>query len=214
MRRKRAEKRGNSYKRTYEDCSQAIFTANRVKLENQQVKDEVRGLLPNRRDESILERRARMLLQSASFLDIDKVITYNPPLTKGNFWRRSAPPQLTLSRFVGSSMPKLRALRCKACGDVIRGTLFKCLKPECDAATPFSQKDSICETCFREPRHPQSHMTKFYKHFILRDIISPSISQQICVCNSNVGTASKIRRSPHFPIDDNFPHRGKGKPRC
>lgn len=213
----RGGKGGNKYTRTYEDSSHAVSTtAYRAEYEDRRTKDEIRGLFPDRGGESFLERRARMLLQSASFLDIDKVIEYNPPLTGYNFWRRSAPPQLTLARFDESSMPKLKALRCKACGDVIRGILFKCLAAECKAADPFiplSRKDSICETCFRECRHPQSHMTKFYKHFILRDIITPGISRQICVCNPDIGKAPKIRRSSRFPLDDSFPHRGRGKPK-
>ncbi|KAI4139912.1 MAG: hypothetical protein L6R39_006050 [Caloplaca ligustica] len=213
LQRIRGGKRRKNNVKSYEDCSQAVFTAYRRIYEDQQLKKEIRGLLPNRRGESILERRARVLLQSASFLDIDKVITYNSPLPQANFWRRSAPPQLTLLRFDESSMPKLKALRCKACGDVIRGVVFKCLEPKCQATIPFSKKDSICETCFRACRHPQNHMTKFYKHFILRDIITPRISRQICVCNPAMDTATNSRRSSLFPIDDNFLHRGKGKPR-
>ncbi|KAI4261388.1 MAG: hypothetical protein L6R42_003411 [Xanthoria sp. 1 TBL-2021] len=211
LRRLRAGTRGDKDERTYEDCAQAVLTACRTGHADQRLKKEIKRLMPDRRDENIVERRARMLLQSASFLDIDKVITYNSPLPQANFWRRSAPPQLTLARFDESSMPKLKALRCKACGDVVRGILFKCLEPKCQAAIPLNQMDSICETCFRGSRHPQSHMTKFYKHLILRDIITPRISREICVCDPTTHTAPKIRHLPPFPIDDKFLHRGKGK---
>lgn len=213
LRKTRSGIRGNKNKRTYEECSQAVFIASRRAYEDQPLKEDIRGQMPDRRDESLVERRARMLLQSASFLDIDKVITYNSPLPQANFWRRSAPPQLTLARFDETSMPKLKALRCKACGDVVRGILFKCLEPKCQAAIPLTQRDAICETCFRGSRHPQSHMTKFYKHLILRDIITPRISRQICVCDPTTHTAPKIRHLPPFPIDDKFLHRGKGKPK-
>ena len=211
---RRAEMRkGNKTKMTYEVCSQLVLNAYRKDYEDQRLERDIRNLLPKRGDESIQERRARMLLQSASFLDIDKVITYNAPLPRANFWRRSAPPQLTLARFEASSMPKLKALRCKACGDVIRGVLFKCLDRNCQAAVPLTQKDSICETCFRRAWHPQSHMTKFYKHLILRDIITPRVGRRICVCDPDMGNAPKSWRSSLFPIDDNFLHRGKGRPK-
>ena len=201
-------------RRTHEELSRIAYCAYRKFNENHELKSEIKGLLPIRRqDENAIKRQARMLLQSAAFLDIDKVITYNSPLPRANFWRRSAPPQLTLLRFDASSMPNLKILRCKICNDAIRGVLFKCLEPSCRAAVQFTQKDSICETCFRESRHPPSHMTKFYKHFILRDIITPQVSRQICVCNGSVNAASRDRGSSLFPIDKNFAHRGKGKPK-
>ena len=205
---------GKRNQRAYEEYSQAVFIACRRAYEDQPLKEEIRKFIPDRQAETLLERRARMLLQSASFLDIDKVITYNSPLPQAKFWKRSAPPQLTLARFDESSMPKLKALRCKACGDVVRGILFKCLELKCQAAVPFTPKDSICETCFRGSRHPQNHMTKFYKHLILRDIITPRIGRQICFCDRTTRTARKGRDLPPFPIDDNFLHRGrKGKPK-
>ena len=211
LQRFKASRGAKKGKRTHEELSRIAYSAYRTFKENQELKSEIKGLLTIRQDENAMERQARMLLQSAAFLDIDKVITYNSPLPRANFWRRSAPPQLTLLRFDASSMPNLKILRCKICNDAIRGVLFKCLEPNCTAAVQLTQKDSICETCFRESRHPPSHMTKFYKHFILRDIITPQVSRQICVCNGSVNAASRPRGSSLFPIDKNFAHRGKGK---
>ena len=206
----KASRGAKKEKRTHEELSRIAYCAYRKFTENHELKSEIKGLLPIRH-ENALERQARMLLQSAAFLDIDKVIIYNSPLPRANFWRRSAPPQLTLLRFDAFSMPNFKILRCKICNDAIRGVLFKCLEPSCRAAVQLTQKDSICETCFRESRHPPSHMTKFYKHFILRDIITPQVSRQICVCNGSVDAASRPRGSSLFPIDKNFAHRGKGK---
>ena len=211
----KAGKVAKASKRSYKEASRLAFTAYRRRIEDQRLKAEIRSLLPNRKGESTVHRRARMLLQSAAFLDIDKVVTYNSPQPRADFWRRSAPPQLTCARLDTASMPILKSLRCKICGEVIRGVLFKCMEKKCEAAPLLDRKDSICETCFREsdPRHPQSHMTKFYKHLILRDIITPRVSQQICVCNPSSGPVSMARSGSLFPINKDFPHRGKGKKR-
>ena len=197
-------------KRTYEDYAEDVFLNYLRVYEGRQLKSEISANLPRRQEDDPLEQRARLLLQSAAFLDVDKVVTYNSPLPKANFWRKSAQPQLTLLRFDAASMPDLRAMRCRTCGDVIRGSLFKCLESKCEAPLPLTQKDSICETCFRASSHPPNHMTKFYKHYILRDIITPKISRQICLCSAATGGGHLA--SP-FPLDRNFPHRGKGKAR-
>ena len=211
LQRFKASRGAREERRTHEELSRIAYSAYRKFNENHDLKSEIKGLLPIRQGENTMERQARMLLQSAAFLDIDKVIMYNSPLPRANFWRCSAPPQLTLLRFDAFSMPNLKILRCKICNDAIRGVLFKCLEPSCRAAVHLTQKDSICETCFRESRHPPSHMAKFYKHFILRDIITPQISRQICVCDGSRNAASKPGVSSLFPIDKNFAHRGKGK---
>ena len=200
-------------KRTYEEYAQDVFLNHLREYEDRQLKSDIRVNLPRRQENDPLEQRARLLLQSAAFLDVDKVITYNSPLPKANFWRKSAQPQLTLLRFDAGSMPDLRAMRCRTCGDVIRGSLFKCLEPKCEAHLPLTQKDSICETCFRAPSHPPNHMTKFYKHYILRDIITPKVSRQICVCSAETRGGPLAARTAPFPIDKNFPHRGRGKAR-
>ena len=205
---------GEAIGKSYLKSSRAIFTAFRRSYEDHRMKGEIQGLLPFHDDESTIERRARMLLQSAAFLDIDKVISYNSPLPRFNFWRRSGPPQLTCLKFDASYMPILKSLRCKICRDVIRGVLFKCLERKCEAAIPLSQRDSICETCYRVSHHPPNHMTKFYKHLILRDIITSQISRKICICQpSSSAGASSTRFVSLFPIDNRFPHRGKGKSR-
>lgn len=215
LRRLKAGKAAEASNKSYLESSRLAFTAYRKRVEDQRLKSEIRSLLPSREGEGTVYRRARMLLQSAAFLDVDKVVSYNSPQPRFDFWRRSAPPQLACSRLDASSMPILKALRCKICGDVIRGILFKCLEKTCEAAPQLGRKDSICETCFREsdPLHPQSHMTKVYKHLILRDVIHPRISRQICVCNLSSGPSATARNGSLFPIHKDFPHRGKGKTR-
>lgn len=44
-------------------------------------------------EQDIFKRRVRMLLQSASWLDMDKFIEHRPPLDEVGFWKRPTPPQ-------------------------------------------------------------------------------------------------------------------------
>lgn len=72
------------------------FLAN---LQSKALKDEIKEKLKTRAaDGDILRRRARMLLQSAGWLDIDKFIEYRPPLDDVEFWRRPMPPQCKLTQ--------------------------------------------------------------------------------------------------------------------
>jgi len=58
------------------------------------LKEEIkRGLKESAREEDLWERRARMLLQSAGWLDIDKLIEHRPPIDDVGFWKRPMPPQ-------------------------------------------------------------------------------------------------------------------------
>ena len=44
-------------------------------------------------DNDKLKRRARLLLQSAAWLDMDKFIEHRPPLDEVGFWKKPSPPQ-------------------------------------------------------------------------------------------------------------------------
>ena len=166
-----------------------------------------------------------MLLQSAGFLDIDKAVTYNTPLPGVKFWKRPATPQcmtpakvavvlltfiVTVSRFDAYWMPEFTALRCTICSDVIRGVSFTCCDPECKAEPKICPGNSICESCYRESLHPPSHMKMRYKHYILRDIITPQISSQICHCSSVNRTDPYGEPIRLFPVNKQLSHRGTG----
>ncbi len=67
------------------------FFANGI---SKRLKEEISEALKARHVEpDIWRRRARMLLQSAGWLDMDKFIQHRPPLEEVGFWKRPTPPQ-------------------------------------------------------------------------------------------------------------------------
>jgi hypothetical protein len=66
----------------------------RANQQSKALKEEVKKALEARtQDSDILKRRARMLLQSAGWLDLDKFIEHRPPLDDLSFWKRPTTPQ-------------------------------------------------------------------------------------------------------------------------
>ncbi|KAG7285969.1 hypothetical protein NEMBOFW57_008265 [Staphylotrichum longicolle] len=67
------------------------FCANNT---SKRLKEEIAECLKARPVEpDIWRRRARLLLQSAGWLDVDKFIQHRPPLEEVGFWKRPTPPQ-------------------------------------------------------------------------------------------------------------------------
>jgi hypothetical protein len=72
------------------------FVAN---SQSKTLKEEIKQYLEELpREEDHVRRRARMLLQSAGWLDIDKLIEHRPPLDGVSFWKRPMPPQRELKK--------------------------------------------------------------------------------------------------------------------
>ena len=83
----KAGKAAKTHIKTYEEAARDTLTAYLRRHEDHRLKSEIRGLVPDRRNKSSIERRARMLLQGAAFLDIDKVVMYNSPLPKVGYFQ-------------------------------------------------------------------------------------------------------------------------------
>ena len=67
------------------------FRANGI---SKRLKEDITEALRERPVEpDIWRRRARLLLQSAGWLDMDKFIQHRPPLEEVGFWKRPTPPQ-------------------------------------------------------------------------------------------------------------------------
>lgn len=111
-------------------------------------------------------------------------------------------------------MPVFRPLRCAECQSIIRGILFRCVKEECKFERPLKPGDYICEDCYREPRHPQSHMAKEYKHSVLRSSITEDISRRICRCTSVRQRDANGQSIPLFPVAATAQHRIAGGAKC
>jgi len=168
------------------------------------LKEEMRMILEDRKQLSILQERARMLLQAAGFLDIDKVIEYRPPEDSITFWKRPSFPQLRLLRFDESRLPVFGPELCSICKDTIRGCMFR--------------NGSIinCEHCYRKFHYGRSDFVKLYKHCILSGVITPEVSRSICCCTGVQRIAPDGSSRSLFPVDKADAHRDSstGALRC
>lgn len=221
-RRARQDEKGSAKPPTYTealaDRGWDIFSEGK----SQAIKEEIRAILeqgaaditPQDSARRILRRRARMLLQSAQFLDIDKVIEYREPEKLISFWKKPATPQVTVSFYDDTHMPVFAPQRCTECRSIIRGSMFK---------TIDETETIICETCYRKNHYGDPTFTKVYKHSCLDAAIPPKIGRSICQCTTIRRRDERGRLRALFPIDpgaDSGSHlnqetpRAPGKARC
>jgi hypothetical protein len=168
------------------------------------LKEDIRMILEDQEHLSILQERARMLLQAAGFLDIDKVIEYRPPEESVTFWKRPSFPQLRLLRFDATHMPVFGPELCSTCNEIIRGCMFG------------SQSTINCEHCYRKLYYGNHGFVKLYKHCILSEVITPEASRSICRCTGVQRIAPDGSSRPLFPMSEADGHRDSsvGALRC
>ncbi|PKX88985.1 uncharacterized protein P174DRAFT_516192 [Aspergillus novofumigatus IBT 16806] len=121
------------------------------------------------------KRRARLLLQAAGFLDVDKTIEHSPA---GN---RPSPltPQLRMTKKGFKGCPRVSVLPCSECKRVIRESMYQ-------ASGKSTQ--TICEDCYWEHHYGDPAYIKQYKHSIasqVDDYISRHTSCRSCGKHSN-----------------------------
>ena len=165
---------------------------------NSECKLDMRLALESQPKFSICEQRARMLLQSAGFLDIDKVMEYRPPEKDVTFWKRPAAPQLQFLQYDEHSMPVFRPLSCTTCSKTVRGCTFR------------SGEITECEDCYRQHHYGRSDFMKSYKHSIISTAITPEISHSICHCSRIEKFSAGGNPLNLFPVDKTEQHRKKG----
>ncbi|KAK5654724.1 hypothetical protein OQA88_7049 [Cercophora sp. LCS_1] len=166
---------------------------------------ELEGIDPRR-------RRARMLLQSAMWLDMDKIIEYREPEALVSFWKQPAASQVTLSAYDEGHMPILVPHVCGCCSNAIRGSMFRNIKTN----------QIVCEACYRKDFYGHNDMTKIYKQCCLRKIVSATDSQKICNCIDVRRRDGSGRLRHLFPVDNDLSNPEKhlnvtgtpGKARC
>ncbi|KAK2768344.1 hypothetical protein FQN54_000198 [Arachnomyces sp. PD_36] len=152
-------------------CEQAKDMA--AERTSSSMKAEVRDKIENENISSDrLERRARMLLQGAAFLDLEKVIEHRPPVDGTNFSQRPAPPQLTLNGYNKNWIPEFSPLQCSSCRKPIHGSMFK----------KSGDSSNICEDCYWSSHYGDPSYAKVYKHCILRKAVDSQASHRICRC--------------------------------
>ncbi|KND89961.1 hypothetical protein TOPH_05340 [Tolypocladium ophioglossoides CBS 100239] len=194
-----------TYEEALEDRGWDLF----AEMKSNGIREEVRERLASRRVDDVLYRRARMLLQAAQFLDIDKVIEYREPETRLTFWRRPAPPQLVVPSLDDTSMPVFRPLRCAECGAMVRGSTFRSLRDR-DCA--------VCETCYRRGHYGYTEFAKEYKSCCLPAAMTPEVSRHVCHCSSVRRRDARGKPAALWPLRDELgtPHvkGGIGKVNC
>lgn len=90
---------------------QRIARMFRANQRSKALKEEIKEALGARvRDQDVLKRRARMLLLSAGWLDLDKFIEHRPPLDELSFWKRPTTPQRMQSPFNNQTHAKFYSL--------------------------------------------------------------------------------------------------------
>lgn len=159
----------------------------------------------------VLRRRAKMLLQSAQFLDMDKVIEYREPEKLVSFWKRPAAPQLTIESYDKTNMPILSPEHCSSCQSILRGSMFRHVQ---------IQGAFLCETCYRRMHYGDPSYEKINKHCCLGTKIKGEDSHKICLCPS-VTRFDESGKKPLFPVDETSerhthlnPQGTPGKLRC
>lgn len=161
-------------------------------MKSNKIRDAIRSSLTMVEVEDIQRRRARMLLQSAQFLDIDKVIEYREPENLLTFWKRPAVPQLVAPSCDEVHMPVLVPQSCSECHSIIRGSVFKAVKDE-----PVI----VCEGCYREKHYGETGFQKQYKTCCLAEVVTPELSRKICHCPSVRRRDNNGRLRPLWPFE-------------
>jgi hypothetical protein len=88
------------------------------------------------------------------------------------------------------------------CSSVIRGAEFRCLNG-CQPSNqnrPSQDRLVICETCMRNGKHKIDHLRKYEKRCILREVLSPMRSHQICTCGYAPTSANRGGEDTRFAI--------------
>ncbi|KAG4252959.1 hypothetical protein FPRO03_08408 [Fusarium proliferatum] len=183
-----------SYDEVLRDRGWDIF----ADIKSNSTKGSIRTSLSERKLLDPARRRARMLLQSAQFLDIDKIIEHREPEKALSFWKRPASAQIRLWSYDNLHQPVFVPHLCSECKATIRGCTFKDTSDESIV---------ICEGCYRATHYGQTRFVKKYKECCLPTALTPEISRKLCYC-------STVRRRDHdgrsrslWPVD---PTRDEG----
>lgn len=199
-----------SYTQALEDRGWDIYS----EIQSMNTRHSIKADLQTRELQELdpLRRRARMLLQSAQFLDIDKIIEYRAPESMISFWKKPAQPQITHSSFDDGRMPVFVPQVCGRCKNSIKSSIFRSIKND----------GLLCEDCYRRHYFGHPDVTKVHKQCCLRKTVSLEASQDICSCMEVRRRDSKGQLRDLFPVDDGpnntdkhlNPRGEPGKVRC
>ena len=165
--------------------------------------DDIRHKAQKRPSTDVAKRRARLLLQSAQWLDIDKLIEHREP-----------PPQARLSPanleqgVSKSSMPGFEHRKCHECQGVIRGSLYTKIKVEGEHRLAYP---IICEGCYCDNHYGEEGFNKNYNTSPLPKALLSGPVSAMCKCHGKLGIRSDKKDSRPASIDTPLRH---GNPEC
>ncbi|UZP38513.1 hypothetical protein NXS19_006329 [Fusarium pseudograminearum] len=189
---KKGEKKNKNEPPSYDEVLRGRGWDIFADMKSQSVKGALRTALSERKIPDPARRRARMLLQSAQFLDIDKIIEYrddeeDPPVRK-----MPASAQMKVSCYDALNQPVFVPQRCSECQTIIRGCMF---------VDTSSEGVIICEACYRTTHYGQERFSKQYKHSCLPTALTPEMSRGLCYCSTVRRRDAHGRSRSLWPID-------------
>ncbi|GKU20485.1 unnamed protein product [Fusarium langsethiae] len=189
---KNGEKKNNKepppYDEVLRDRGWDIF----ADIKSQGIKSALRISLSERKIPDPTRRRARMLLQSAQFLDIDKIIEYRDDEEEHPVWKMSASAQIKVSCYDALNQPVFVPQRCPECQAIIRGCTF---------SDTSNEGMIICEGCYRAIYYGQTRFVKQHKHSCLPTALTPEMSRGLCYCSTVRRRDTHGRSRSLWPMD-------------
>ncbi|RGP77134.1 hypothetical protein FLONG3_4649 [Fusarium longipes] len=178
-------------------------------MKSQNVKNALRTALGERKILDPERLRVRLLLQSAQFLDIDKIIEHRD-LGDGSAGKRPAAAQMKVSCYDELNQPVFVPQHCLECQTIIRGCTF---------VDTTNEGIVICEECYRATHYGEGRFVKQYKHSCLSTALTPEMSRKLCYCSTVRRRDNNGRSRSLWPIDPvtdegNHIHGGLGRVGC
>ncbi|KAH7122169.1 hypothetical protein B0J13DRAFT_157170 [Dactylonectria estremocensis] len=198
----------NGVKSSSNGKSPKDYRIKKVEYYRDKIKSEIKMAMDGTPKLKGMQQRAWMLLQSAGFLDLEKLIEHRPPANKPGTWSRPAIPQLSLSKLNKDLTPKFEPLRCtqSSCKRVICGSMFISNSP--------NEQGIICENCYRLHHYANESFSASYKHCTLSEAITPEMSKQLCSCKLPTKFDSSGNPINLFPVTTNDDHTAEQKQQC
>ncbi|CAG2009015.1 unnamed protein product [Fusarium graminearum] len=189
---KKSEKKNKNEPPSYDEVLRGRGWDIFADMKSQSVKGALRTALGERKILDPARRRARMLLQSAQFLDIDKIIEHRDDEENPSVWKMSASAQMKVSCYDALNQPVFVPQRCSECQTIIRG---------CKFADTSTEGVIICERCYRATHCGQARFMKQYKHSCLPTALTPEMSRGLCYCSTVRRRDVHGRSRSLWPID-------------
>ncbi|KAG8672287.1 hypothetical protein FPOAC2_05665 [Fusarium poae] len=189
---KKTEKKNKNEPPSYDEVLRGRGWDIFADMKSQSVKSALRTALSERKIMDPTRRRVRMLLQSAQFLDIDKLIECRNCEEDAPIWKMPASAQMKVSCYDALNQPVFVPQRCSECQTIIRGCTF---------ADITSEGVIICEGCYWATHYGQGRFVKQYKHSCLPTALTPEMSRELCYCSTVRRRDAHGRSRSLWPID-------------